>query len=384
MFRPQTARRNSVVLVASPHARHGEHLEGAVARLREAGIKIGLRLTVDALDTEQLQGLIWRRAGHSAVIVAGGDGAIGAVASHLAQSGLALGILPLGTSNDVARSLGISLELERAVETIAAGHTLALDMGQVIPAMTAPGKLRLRKRLATFVTGKPPSLPGAYFLHTATIGFNVQFAQLATDPDRRERLGALNSLTALLETTMKMEPIEAHIRFSGIASAEDQADTLEVQTRALQIAAINTPAFGGGLNLRVPGVSPRDELLDFLIVEPFEPALLGEMAQALLAALGSLGARIFGQSDETEQASEATHTPGVLRYRAREAAIATATPLDVTLDGEIRAQTPMVARIAPEKLRVYLPAKARAAFVQEEHQEEGQPDAIPKEAERRI
>jgi diacylglycerol kinase (ATP) len=384
MIRPQTARRNSVVLVASPHARHGEHLEGAVARLLEAGIKIGLRLTVDALDTEQLQGLIWRRAGHSAAIVAGGDGAIGAVASHLAESGLALGILPLGTSNDVARSLGIPLELKRAVETIAAGHTLALDAGQVIPSTTTPSRLRWRKRLTTIVTGKPAPLPGAYFLHTATIGFNVRFAELAADPDRRERLGALNYLTALLETAMKLEPIETHIQFSGVASAEGRADTLDIQTRALQIAAINTPVFGGGLNLRVPGVSPRDELLDFLIVEPFEASLLGEMAQALLATLGGLGAWLFGQSDEAEPASQAPHAPGVLRFRAREAAITTATPQDVTLDGEVRAQTPMVARIAPEKLRVYLPAEARAAFVQEEHQEESQPDATPKEAERRI
>jgi hypothetical protein len=76
------------------------------------------------------------------------------------------------------------------------------------------------------------------------------------------------------------------------------------------------------------------------------------------------------------------------RYQARAARIETPTPLDVTLDGEIRAQTPMLIRIAPEKLRVYLPAEARAALLeaetQEEDQEESQPDAIPKEAERGV
>jgi diacylglycerol kinase family enzyme len=102
------------------------------------------------------------------------------------------------------------------------------------------------------------------------------------------------------------------------------------------------------------------------------------MAQALIGALGNLGARLFGQP------AEAPETPGLQRYQARAAHIETPTPLDATLDGEIRAQTPMLVRIAPEKLRIYLPAEAREALLEEESQEESQPDAIPKEAERGV
>jgi YegS/Rv2252/BmrU family lipid kinase len=353
-----------------------------VTELRTAGIKVGAWLSVEALDAAAAQGVLWRRAGHSAAIAAGGDGTIGAVASHLAGSDLALGILPLGTSNDIARSLGIPLQRERAIAAIAAGEALTIDAGQVIPAMTEPHAMRWRQRLRALIPGRPAPLTGAYFLHTVTLGFNVRFAELATDVERRERLGALNYATALLETLTQMEPIETTIHFTGVHTAEGLLDSLDVQTRALQIAAINTPIFGGGFNLHVPDVSPRDDLLDFIVIEPFDPSLIAEMAQALLGALGSLGARLFGQE------SQPPAMPGLQRYQARSARIETPTPLDATLDGELRAQTPMLIRIAPEKLRIYLPTEARAALLEEERQEEAQeesnPDAIPKEAERGV
>ena len=378
---PQATRRNSVVLIASPHAGHGAEMHEIVTEMRAAGVNVATWFSVEALDAAASQGALWRRAGHSAVIAAGGDGTIGAVASHLAGSGLALGILPLGTSNDIARSLGVPLERERAIAAIAGGETLTIDAGQVIPAMTKPHAMSMPQRLRSLIPGRPAPLIGAHFLHTVTLGFNVRFAELATDVERRERFGAFNYATALLETLTQMEPIETTIHFSDVRTAEGMRDALDVRTRALQISVINTPVFGGGFNLRVPDVSARDALLDFIVIEPFDPSLIAEMAQALLGALGSLGAWLFGQE------SQPPSMPGLQRYQARAARIETPTPLDVTLDGEIRAKTPMLVRIAPEKLRVYLPAGARAALLEEEtqeDQEESQPDAIPKEAERGV
>ena len=55
-----------------------------VAELRAGGVEVGAWLSVEALDAAAAQGPFWRRAGHRAAIAAGGDGTIGAVASHLA------------------------------------------------------------------------------------------------------------------------------------------------------------------------------------------------------------------------------------------------------------------------------------------------------------
>src|SRR5689334_19115043 len=56
------------------------------------------------------------------VIVGGGDGALNAASDGLAECRLPLGILPLGTANDLARTLGIPTELQAAGQVIADGH----------------------------------------------------------------------------------------------------------------------------------------------------------------------------------------------------------------------------------------------------------------------
>src|SRR6185436_8967076 len=58
------------------------------------------------------------------LVAAGGDGTINSVASAAIQSGKTLGILPFGTMNHFAKDLHIPLDLERAVETIVAGHVV--------------------------------------------------------------------------------------------------------------------------------------------------------------------------------------------------------------------------------------------------------------------
>lgn len=65
------------------------------------------------------------------IVAAGGDGTISAVASELAGSDKILGVLPIGTLNHFAKDLGISLDLQTAVETINEGHTTAVDTGEV-------------------------------------------------------------------------------------------------------------------------------------------------------------------------------------------------------------------------------------------------------------
>jgi len=69
--------------------------------------------------------------GASAVVAGGGDGTVSTVASVLAGTPVPLGILPLGTLNHFAKDLHIPQDLDAAVQTIAAGHAIKVDVGDV-------------------------------------------------------------------------------------------------------------------------------------------------------------------------------------------------------------------------------------------------------------
>jgi diacylglycerol kinase family enzyme len=65
------------------------------------------------------------------IVAGGGDGTLGTVAGLLKGTGIAFGVLPLGTLNHFARDLGIPLDLERAIATLAAGHVAEVDVAEV-------------------------------------------------------------------------------------------------------------------------------------------------------------------------------------------------------------------------------------------------------------
>ena len=70
-------------------------------------------------------------SGADSVVAAGGDGTVSSIAAVLAGTATPFGVLPLGTLNHFAKDLGIPLELEAAVKTIAARRTIAVDVGDV-------------------------------------------------------------------------------------------------------------------------------------------------------------------------------------------------------------------------------------------------------------
>ena len=69
-------------------------------------------------------------SGVDAVVAAGGDGTVSAVAAGLVDGKVALGVIPLGTLNHFSKDLGIT-DLETALDAIAAGHTESVDVGEV-------------------------------------------------------------------------------------------------------------------------------------------------------------------------------------------------------------------------------------------------------------
>ncbi len=111
-----------------------EHWPEAAAALQRAGVDFEFR------ESSQPGGGITlaeeaARQGFSPIISAGGDGALGDVLNGLYRadsSGVLgpVGVIPLGTANDLVRNLGLPLDLNSAAEAIAAGNTRRIDLGK--------------------------------------------------------------------------------------------------------------------------------------------------------------------------------------------------------------------------------------------------------------
>ena len=127
-------------LVVNPTSgkRRGEAIAAQAAeRLGHAG-HVTTRIQGEDAPTarDQLKQAI--DAGLDGVIVVGGDGALHGVLDHVADSDLAFGLIPAGTGNDTARSLGIPVkDVNAAVDLIVAGHVRTVDLAHTGEAYVA-------------------------------------------------------------------------------------------------------------------------------------------------------------------------------------------------------------------------------------------------------
>lgn len=298
----QTAR--AVVLVANAKAgQAGPRVEQAKAALRAVGLRLVEQLAVDEL--ERLPRWLERAAGDRPLVVAaGGDGTVGAVSAHLANQGAVLGILPLGTANDFARSLGIPMDVGAAVRLLTEGQVATVDVG----AFTAAGA------------------PPRYFVQAATMGVGVDFARLAAQQAVRRRWGKLTYVAATALALRTARPFACDLRPDG-----------EVRRmRLVHLAVLNAPVFGGVLGLTLPESELADRRLDVLIVEARPWPLL------VLAALPLL----LGRRPRRR---------GVRVGQARTLAVHVEQALAVSLDGEVAGELPGSFYLAAKALRVVTP-----------------------------
>lgn len=300
----ERAKTNEVILVFSPHAGGEAHL----ARARTAMTRTGLRVVaeISVANLPRLPSLLQRNGPTPPLVVAaGGDGTVGAVANAVIGTQSVLGVLPLGTSNDFARSLHIPIRVENAVRLLSHGRVSRVDAGRLTREGQAP----------------------RHFVHAAASGLNVQFAKFATRADLRRRLGRLTYAVAAA-MALKERPV-----FSCQIDYEGHAEHLSL----VHLAVINAPVFGGFLDLKIPGATPDDGMLHVLMVEHLPMRRL--FRSALYPALG-VHRRIRGF--RTLQVSRLTVLP--------------TDPMDVTLDGEVAGKIPGTFDVVRGGLRVITPA----------------------------
>ncbi len=100
-----------------------------LAALTAAGLEAEVHLCEPARLTQTARELA--TSGVDAVVAAGGDGTVSAVASALAGGTVPLAVLPLGTLNHFAKDLGMPRELAEACKAIAAGNVVRIDVGEL-------------------------------------------------------------------------------------------------------------------------------------------------------------------------------------------------------------------------------------------------------------
>lgn len=291
-----------VVLVTSPNAGNADVLDSVRRELRANGFAVTAEIDVDHLG--YLRELIEHAPEKpQLVVVAGGDGTIGAVADAVANADVTLGVVPIGTSNNFARSVGVPMDCAAAVAALREGSVTSIDVGRFV---SATGEQR-------------------HFVHAATAGLNVDFARFATKASVRERLGRLTYVVAATRALRERPTFECELRSDG-------------QTHSLtltQLAVVNTPAFGGALRLSVSDSRADDGLLDVLAIE-----------DAPLRRLVSATARlIIG----VHRKSRELHVMQVDELKVQ-------TPkLGVTLDGEIAGSLPGEFHVVRRGLKVVTP-----------------------------
>ncbi|MBB4040420.1 YegS/Rv2252/BmrU family lipid kinase [Microvirga flocculans] len=228
---------------------------------------------------------------------AGGDGTLNAAAFGVIEAGLPLGILPLGTANDLARTLHIPFDLDGAAQVIADGHTRRIDLG--------------------IVNGEP-------FFNVASLGLSAELAQKLTR-DIKRRWGRLGYALVALKVLAQARPFRATIT----------SETESVRVRTLQIAVGNGRFYGGG-NAVEKDAAIDDQHLDLYSLELERAWKLALMARSFR----------YGQHGAWEE---------VRAVRAKEFDIRTRRPRPINADGEIVTQTPAHFSIRPAAVTVFAP-----------------------------
>ena len=124
-------RRVDVIQNATSRGREARRLRPLIAeRFRAHGVEASISLARSGRELVALAERA-RDGAAEAVVAAGGDGTVNAVAAALLGTGKSLGVLPVGTFNYFARNLGIPLDLDSAVGTVARGHAAPIALGEV-------------------------------------------------------------------------------------------------------------------------------------------------------------------------------------------------------------------------------------------------------------
>lgn len=237
------------------------------------------------------------------VIVVGGDGTINAALAGLIHTQLPLGIIPAGTANDLARTLGLPTDVVGAVEVIASEKLSRVDVASV--------------------NDKP-------FINAASMGLSVHITRNLTKPLKR-RWGPLAYVLAAIKALAMARAFHATIETSDGES----------HVKTVQLLVGNGKYFGGGM------VVDENAAIDDATMHLYSVGVYHWWS--LLALVPSLRR---GTTHSERNIFNATDTHFT---------ITTHRPRHITADGEMLTKTPATFSIMPGGISVYVPESSSSA-----------------------
>jgi diacylglycerol kinase (ATP) len=262
----------------------------AIEALREEGIEPEVWFTRGPGDgTILAQRAV--DAGYEVIIAAGGDGTLHEVAQPIVGTAATLGVMPLGSVMNLARTLGIERDLHQAAAVIRSGRLLRMDVGAV-------------KR--------------QYFLEYAGVGIDAAVYPLLQQIDR----GEWSSMWTLLRVAFRYRPQNLTISVDG------QRRSL----RALMVVVANTPYVGPA------ELNPEAKVDD----HRFDIKVFGRFSRLELLMYGLQIAR-----------GTRAYNPRVWRLRGKTVSVASSRPLPAHADIQPIGSTPITFRVVPSGLGVW-------------------------------
>lgn len=260
--------------------------------------------------------------GFERVVAAGGDGTLNEVLNGLAPDfAAAIGLIPLGTGNDLARTLAIPTDPAAAVEVLRSGRTRAIDAVRV-------------ERLGDRDEGGTPGggEVAGWFLNASAGGFSGEIDE-RLDGEVKGSWGPLAYLRGALEALASLEPYRLRLEIEGEDGEPGAVERLA--TPAVNLVIANGRTIAAGIPV-APEAAIDDGLADLLVIVPAPVSRLSVLASKTLVGLH--------EQDEL-----------VISRRVRRVTVRAEPAMPFNLDGELSGTTPVRYEVVPGAVRFVVP-----------------------------
>lgn len=294
-MRRQPLPKQAILIVNTKSRRGADGFDTAVDLLRRNGIDLLEAMRID--DGSQLQEAVEKAVARAPmVIVGGGDGTLSSTIDFFQATDTVFALLPLGTANSFARALGIPLDLDGAVGVIASGIRRRIDLG---------------------------CINGDYFGNSAAIGLSPLIAR-TVPPKLKRYLGRAGYLMWAAKVGVQFRPFRLTIN-----------DGQSVATAWATEVRIAKGGYFGGVELVDDAELDSGEIIVQIVT--------GKSSRNLAKSWVSNMLRLRGR-DEFQ--AEVT---------GKRLIIETDPVMDVTIDGELAARTPITVSVAPRAVEIAAP-----------------------------